>query len=115
MYSVTGDLKRALYPLELESHIIVNHHMGAECLLWVLCKSSPPGPPFDPYTTFFSQNLLNFSSVEDLETGLVAAARAKGSCKTVFEQCVIYFCGPLGAVSVLEKLSSDLCWEKEPS
>lgn len=59
-------------------------------------------------------NLLNCSSVEDLETALVAAARAKGSCKTVFEQCVIYFCGPLGAVSVLEKLSSDLYWEKEP-
>lgn len=55
VYSVTGDLKRALYPLELESHIIVNHHVGAGYLFWVLGKSSPPGPPFDSYTTFFSQ------------------------------------------------------------
>ena len=118
VYLVTGDFEEGIG----SPGTGVTHGCEPPCVCWVLIgsgffsRAAPAEPSHWPsfrllHNLIFS-NLQNFS-VEDLETGLAAAARAKQQLKNHFEQWTIYLCGSRGAVGVLEKLSSDLYLEKE--
>lgn len=98
------------------SHTIVNHHVGAGYRIWVLCKSSR-------CWAISLAFLLTLTQPYFLEFAKLLCGRSwnrVGSCRkgkwqlqNHFEQWAIYLCGSLGAVNVLEKLSSDLSLEKE--